>query len=63
MLESAGETILENRALVRPTPPRRLPEAARRQARSAMEGAYEIRQVGKADIQCDIADRPIVGRD
>jgi hypothetical protein len=62
MLESARQPILENLAVVRIGRPRGLPEAARRDAGGAMKRAYEIRQVGKADIQCDIADRPIVRR-
>src|SRR4029078_538139 len=60
MLESAGETILENLAIVRVAGARSLTEAARRDAGGAMEGAYKVRQVGKADIECDIADWPIV---
>ena len=62
MLESAGESILENLAVVRIGRPCGLPEAARRDAGGAMECADEVRKVRKADIQCDIADRPIVGR-
>ena len=62
MLESAGESILENLAVVRIGRSRGLPEPARRDTGGAMECSYEIRQVRKADIQCDIADRPIVGR-
>ena len=60
MLDSAGEAILENLAIVRIAGARGLPEAARRDTGRAMEGAHEVRQVGKADIECDIADRPIV---
>ena len=63
MLDSAGEAILENLAIVRIAGARGLPEAARRDTGRAMEGAHEVRQVGKADIECDIADRPIVGRE
>ena len=60
MLESACEAILENLAIVRVGRPRSLAEAARRDAGGAMKGAHEVRQVGEADIECDIADRPIV---
>src|SRR5262245_40425297 len=61
MLENAGQAILENLAIVRVAVPRSLAEAARRDAGGAVEGAHEIRQVAEADIECDIADRPIVG--
>ena len=61
MLESAGESLLENLAIVRVAGAGGLTEAARRDAGGTVEGAHEVRQIAKADIECDIADRPIVG--
>ena len=60
-LESARQAILENLAIVWVAGARGLTEAAGRHAGGTMEGAHEVRQVGKADIECDIADWPIVG--
>jgi hypothetical protein len=63
MLENARQAILENLAIVRVAGPCDLAEAARRDAGGTVEGAHEIRQIAEADIECDIADRPIVGRE
>jgi len=56
MLGQNGQPILENLAIA----PRRLAEAAGRNASGAMEGAHEVGKVGKADIEGDVGDRAIV---
>jgi len=40
--------------------PRRLPESPWRNARGAVEGADEVREIAEADVERDLGDRPCI---